>query len=155
MVAKKLEKNKLCFINDFDFHADQIPDMVFLSGFVGDSSLEGYTRLYLNVVLSEYYEIPSNAVLHFQHLPAAASPFGVTGLWIKKDAELIRKGLSTIETKAKFFSGDIQQNHVVPPAAPALGPTGVLNCTQAPETCGNTSWPGCPPENAAPDEKKA
>ena len=152
-MAEKVESS---FVNSLVSNPDEIPDIIFLSGFVGASSLEGYTRLYLNVVLSEFFEIPSDAVLHTLRLPLATSPFGETVLWVKKDAELIRKGKSTTETKAKFFSGEIQQNYVATaPANGSVGPTGVLNCTQSPETCGNTVWPGCPPQTPVPEQKPA
>lgn len=135
------------FVETLGSDPDNIPDVVILSGFPGKSSLENHTRLYLNVVLNEYYEIPTDAILHSMLLPASVSPFGVTCLWVKQEAELIRKGKSTPDVKAKFFSGDIQQNYVAPVQS---GPTGVLNCTQAPEVCGGTAWPGCPPQNPAP-----
>ncbi|BBL70809.1 hypothetical protein [Methylogaea oryzae] len=130
------------FVDTLAADPDNIPEMVSLSGFVGKSSLADHTRLYLNVVLSEYYEIPTDAILHSIRLPASVSPFGVSCLWIKGDAELIRRGKTTTETKARFFSGDIQKNYAA--AAAAAGPTGVKDCTQAPPVCGDTAWKGCP-----------
>ncbi len=148
------EKNETSFISSLVSDPDKVPDMIFLSGFVGPSSLQGYTRLYLNVVLSEYFEIPQDAVLHSLRLPAASNFLGETALWIKKDAELIRKGKATAETKAKFFSGEIQRNYVAAvPVAQPMWPTWVPNCTQSPETCGNTAWQGCPPQKPAPAAK--
>ncbi|MFZ6731631.1 hypothetical protein ACO0LG_06900 [Undibacterium sp. Ji42W] len=131
-----------------------IPDVVLLNGFVGHSALEGYTRLYLNAVLNEYYEIPSEAILHTA-APSASSnnPLETAYVWIKADAELIRKGKSVADTKLSFFNGPIQSAQAASAvsaasnaaqAAVAGGPTGVLNCTLAPAQCGNTAWPGCP-----------
>lgn len=121
---------------------DNIPDMILLNGFEGKSSLDGYTRLYLNAVLSEFYEIPQDAILHAADIPVShANPLSSRFLWVKADAELVRKGKRTADTKVKFLSGDIQRGQA---AAPAIGPTGVQNCTQAPAACGNTAWQGCP-----------
>jgi hypothetical protein len=128
-----------------------IPDVVLLNGFVGNSALEGYTRLYLNAVLNEYYEIPSEAILHTASASSSSNnPLETAYVWIKADAELIRKGKSVADTKLSFFNGPIQSAqaasaaNAAAQAAVAGGPTGVLNCTQAPAQCGNTAWPGCP-----------
>lgn len=128
-----------------------IPEMILLNGFVGKSAMDGYSRLYLNAVLNEYYEIPSDAILHSAAASLAAdNPLGTMYLWIKADAELIRKGKSVADTRINFFSGPIQSQQAaqsapaVPVAAPLVGPTGVLNCTQAAPVCGNTAWQGCP-----------
>ena len=138
-----------------------IPEVVLLNGFVGNSALEGYTRLYLNAVLNEYYEIPSEAILHTAAASASSNnPLETAYVWVKADAELIRKGKSIADTKISFFSGPIQSGQAADAAAAtaaanaaqaavAGGPTGVQNCTQAPALCGNTAWPGCP---AAPNK---
>lgn len=125
-----------------------IPDVVLLNGFVGNSALEGYTRLYLNAVLNEYYEIPSEAILHTATASASANnPLETSYVWIKADAELIRKGKTVADTRLSFFSGPIQSGQAAANAAQAAvagGPTGVQNCTQAPAQCGSTAWQGCP-----------
>lgn len=125
-----------------------VPDVILLNGFTGKSAMEGYTRLYLNAVLNEFYEIPSDAILHTASATTAAdNPLETSYLWIKADAELIRKGKSVADTKTCFFTGPIQSAQAAQTNAAAAvqsGPTGVQNCTQAPATCGNTAWPGCP-----------
>lgn len=130
------------FVDQLIEDPSNIPDMILLNGFEGRSALDGYTRLYLNAVLNEYYEIPQDAVLHAVPGNASpANPLATSYLWVKGDAELIRKGKSVAEQKMKFLSGDIQSGQ----SAVALdGPTGVLNCTQAAAVCGNTAWQGCP-----------
>lgn len=148
---------ELRFVDVLVTNPDQIPDMILLNGFSGKSSLEGYTRLYLNAVLNEYYEIPADCVLHtVVSVASGANPLETSFVWVKADAELIRKGKSVLETKTRFFTGPIQgaqaaqANPVNPngdaPAGQAKdGPTGVQNCTQAAAVCGDTAWPGCPP----------
>ena len=128
---------------------DNIPDVVLLNGFVGNSTLEGYTRLYLNAVLNEYYDVPSEAILHTA-TASGNNPLETTYIWVKAEAELIRKGKSIADTKVSFFNGPIQSNQAAEAAAAAAklavagGPTGVQNCTQAAPVCGNTAWQGCP-----------
>lgn len=130
------------FVDHLIGDPSQIPEMVLLNGYMGKSSLDGYSRLYLNAVCSEYYEIPGDAVLHSMKLPAASSPLGASCVWVKGDAELIRKGKTSADVKTRFFCGDIQKNQA---AAGLDGPTGVQHCTQTPPVCGNTAWQGCPP----------
>ncbi|MFA7241339.1 MAG: hypothetical protein WC091_14605 [Sulfuricellaceae bacterium] len=142
------------FVDQLITDPGNIPDMILLNGFEGKSSMEGYTRLYLNAVLNEYYEIPQEAVLHaVSGIASAAAPLASTYLWLKGDAELIRKGKSIADRKTKFLAGDIQSGQAAakpaatpdaPVAAPLDGPTGVQNCTQAPPVCGDTAWKGCP-----------
>lgn len=101
---------------------NKIPDMILLNGFEGKSSLEGYTRLYLNAVLNEYYEIPSAAVLHSAEAGSStANPLATKYVWIKSDAELIRKGKNTADRKVKYFTGDIQSSQAATvPIIPAV-----------------------------------
>lgn len=133
------------FVDHLVTDPSDIPKMILLNGFEGKSSLEGHTRLYLNAVLNEYYEIPLEAVLHSVPCMASpAAPLPTTYLWLKGDAELIRKGKSIADQKTRFLSGDIQSDHAAKAAAPIVGPTGIQNCTQAPALCGDTVWKGCP-----------
>lgn len=131
---------------------ENIPNMVLLNGFAGKSSLAGYVRLYLNAVLNEYYEIPMDAILHTVKISASASnPLETVYIWVQAEAELLRKGKSCTDSKTRFFSGDILANQTaqagagadaaaVPPEdGPAVGPTGLQNCTQSPDNCADTA----------------
>ena len=120
-----------------------IPDMVLLNGFAGKSALDGYTRLYLNAVLNEYYEIPSDAILHSAAHAETGNPLETVYVWIKADAGLIRKGKSIADTRTCFFAGPIQSAQAAQNTA-TVGATGVLHCTQAAAVCGDTAWAGCP-----------
>ncbi|HXL23520.1 MAG TPA: hypothetical protein VOA78_13715 [Candidatus Dormibacteraeota bacterium] len=97
------------------------PDALLLSGFVGASSEEGHTRLYLTATLEDYVEIPNDAILLTQEIPKDQSPMGGTLLWIKSDAELIHGKVGPNRLKAKFLEGRIQQEFVRAQAAGAPG----------------------------------
>ncbi len=121
-----------------------VPEMILLNGFTGKSSLDGYTRLYLNAVLNEFYDIPNGAILHSQ-ASAGAGALETSYVWVKADAELLRKGKSISDSKICFFTGPIQSEQAAKSgAAVNAGVTGVQNCTQAAEVCGHTAWQGCP-----------
>lgn len=113
-----------------------VPAMVVLSGFLGSSSLEGYKRVYLNAALSEFFEVPEAAILHAMKHAVSSSPLGETTLWLKRDAELIRNGANSVETRAQFFVGPIQQSYTTPPQCAG----GVQNCSQVENY---TAWAGC------------
>jgi len=128
------------------------PDALLLSGFLGASSEDDHTRLYLTATLDDYVEIPSDAILHTQEIPKDQSPLGGTLLWIKKDAELIHGKVGPNRTKAKFLEGRIQQEFVraqaavgigvdIPPSLP-LGPGCPTHFIQA---CPSLAQGFCPP----------
>src|SRR5215831_1068176 len=94
----------------------QPPDALLLTGYLGESSEEGHTRLHFDPELKNYVEIPNDAVLHTQPIPKESSSLGGHHVWIKRDAELIHGTVGPERTKAKFFEG---------PIAAAVGAAGV------------------------------
>lgn len=68
------------------------PQVLLLSGFPGESSVEGHARLYLDPELARWLEIPNDAILHSQEVPPHLSPFGGSYLWVDRHAELIQGG---------------------------------------------------------------
>jgi hypothetical protein len=88
------------------------PDTLLLSGYVGASSEDGHTRLYFDPQLSDYVEIPNDAILHTQEIPKDQSPLGGTLIWIKRDAVLVHGKVGPNRLKAKFLEGRIQQELV-------------------------------------------
>jgi hypothetical protein len=85
----------------------QPPDTLLLTGYLGESSEEGHTRLHFDPELKSYVEIPNDAILHTQPIPKEASSLGGHHVWIKRDAELIHGKVGPERTKAKFFEGPI------------------------------------------------
>ena len=89
-----------------------IPDLMMLWGYPGASSKEQHTRLYTAADLSDYYDIPTDQILHAVEIPLQQNPLGAVYLWMKKDARLTRKGDGGTAGRAGFFSGDIQNAYV-------------------------------------------
>ncbi len=87
-------------------------DALLLQGFLGASSEEGYTRLYFDPQLSDYVEIPNDAILHVQEIPKEQSPLGGNLVWIRRDAEVIHGKVGPDRLKAKFLEGRIQQEYM-------------------------------------------
>jgi hypothetical protein len=65
----------------------QPPATVMLTGFLGASSEDGHTRLYFDPHLSNYVEIPDDAILHRQ--ATGGGGLDASYLWIKRDADLM------------------------------------------------------------------
>jgi hypothetical protein len=103
----KLKKEH--FVSKVVTDPKQPPDTLLLMGYVGESSEEGYTRLYFDAQLSVYVEIPNTAILHIQEIPVEQSVLGESYVWIQKDAELVHGKVGPNRVKAKFLEGPIVQ----------------------------------------------
>jgi len=98
------------------------PELQLLAGFPGASSEEGHTRLYLEPLLSDYVEIPDDAILHVQHLPPEISPLGGAYLWVRRDAQVIHGKAGGERSKAGFLEGRIAQAYGAVPSSPPFCP---------------------------------
>ena len=69
--------------------SSQPPDAIVLTGFLGTSGRGGYRRLYLDVTLKDYVEIPNDDVRHVEWVGAEQSVFGRKAtLWVRRGAAL-------------------------------------------------------------------
>jgi hypothetical protein len=84
-----------------------VPDVMRLYGYPGASSEENHNRLYLNPDLSQYVEVPTNAILHRMAVPAEQDPNGAVLLWVRRDAALIQKAAPATQALAQYFAGAI------------------------------------------------
>src|SRR5687767_13365629 len=66
------------------------PQLQLLSGYLGASSVEGHVRLYTDVELGGYVEIPADAIRHTQELPRGRAPLGVSLVWVERGAGLFQ-----------------------------------------------------------------
>ena len=60
------------------------PETVLMTGFLGDSSEKGHTRLYLDLQLSSWYDIPNEAVLHSEDVSQAEQPLRADAVWVDR-----------------------------------------------------------------------
>lgn len=67
------------------------PDTLFLTGFIGRAVEPSHTRVYLDVMLAAYVDVPDDAVLHAQPMPASQSPVGGHFVWVARDQELVQR----------------------------------------------------------------
>jgi hypothetical protein len=97
------------FVSQIAKDPNKSADVVLLSGFPGPASESGHTRLYLNPQLSQYVEIPNEAVVHFQPVRSESSPQGGVYVWIQREAQLVRTKAGPERAQARFFEGPIAQ----------------------------------------------
>ncbi len=81
--------------HDLVFHIvknpQEPPEAFLLMGFAGRSAQEGHTRLYLDLLLSSFVELPDDAILHVVEIPASQSPLGGHYVWVRRDEELVQQ----------------------------------------------------------------
>ena len=82
-------------------------DTMLLTGLLGRSSEDGYTRVYFDYELRNYVEVPDDAILYSEPLPKETSPLGGVYLWLKRDAEVIQGKVGQNRNKSKFLEGPI------------------------------------------------
>jgi hypothetical protein len=84
-----------------------VPDVMRLYGYLGASSEENHDRLYLNPDLSQYVEVPRNAILHRMEVPREQDSNGAVVLWVRRDAALVYKSAPAAQALANYFAGAI------------------------------------------------
>jgi hypothetical protein len=127
------------FVRDIVSDPKNVPDVMLLYGYLGASSEEGHDRLYLSPDLTNYVEVPKDAVLHRMEAPKEQDPHGGVTLWVKKDAALIYKMAPAAEALAHYFAGAVQAGAGQAAGAAAVQPTPPL--TLFGPACGVT--PAC------------
>jgi hypothetical protein len=137
------------------------PDTQVLTGFVGKSSEDGYTRFYTDANLRDFVDIPDDAILHSEKVSPQASPLGGSHVWIDRNAEVIYGTVGPQRAKAKFFQGPIAAQAAagagpapLPPSpafpqcppspVPLYCPSPIPHCPQPTATCPMTPVVPCP-----------
>jgi hypothetical protein len=63
------------------------PELRYADGWVGLSNRRGYVRLYRDLALDEFWDVPENRVRHIHELPPSdALPFGLNVVWVDVSA---------------------------------------------------------------------
>ena len=138
------EKKPRDFVSKIVRDPKNPPKTTLLSGFLGQSSEEGHTRLYLDPELCDYVEIPDGAILHVAE-SKEDSPVAETLVWIQREAQLIHGEAGGARYKASFLEGRISQDYLAGAQAEQFDPS--LTAYQPPTlggACFPTRLPYCP-----------
>jgi hypothetical protein len=87
---------------------DQPPDAVPIYGILGKSPVASSVRLFLDVALTTYYDIPIEGIVKREKVPADQSPLGVDSslLFVLKGVKLVVHHTETRTVEEEFLSGD-------------------------------------------------
>jgi hypothetical protein len=130
-----------------------------LFGYPGRSAEPDATRLWLDLDLSSYVDVPNNSILYSETLAENQG----TIVWVRADAQLRYSSVSSHTAQAEFLAGAIATGHLG--AAPGvawaagMGPaasvacrnvSGIINCVSAGMICPTVLCPPsklglCPP----------
>src|SRR5262249_23923285 len=91
-----------------------------LAGWLGASTRAECWRLYLTPELNEYIEVAEADIVHKQSLAPEDSPLGGSVIWVNRDAKLYYVRVTTLESQAEFFAGDILQLYADQSGYPAM-----------------------------------
>jgi len=118
--------------------------LIQVQGFVGDSTVSGYFRLYADASLNNSIDIPESDVVHFEKLSAESSPMGGYKIWLNKDA-VFAVGDTGVKNRPqrKFLDGDL----VAQAKTDLVGYTPiswyVTGCNSGWHTCQSHFWTDC------------
>src|SRR3954451_10479374 len=84
------------------------PDDVPIYGILGKSPVASNVRLFLDVSLTTYYDIPIEGIVKREKVPADQSPLGVDSslLFVLKGIQLTAHHVETRSVEEEFLSGD-------------------------------------------------
>jgi hypothetical protein len=128
------------------------PDTIPIYGILGESPVASSVRLYLDIGMSTYYDIPIEGIADRQKVPADKSPLGVdsTLLFVRKGIRLVVHHTESRTVEEEFLSGDFTApGSFAPPGAPGPGPgPGIPPSEICPTNIGCT-FVACPPRTIA------
>src|SRR3954449_10554192 len=105
---------------------EESPDTIAIYGILGKSPVASSARLFLDVGLTTYYDIPVEGIVKREKVPADQSPLGVDSslLFVLKGIKLTAHHTQTRTVEEEFLSGDFTApgSFTPAPGVPQPGP---------------------------------
>lgn len=100
------------FVDRIVSDPSQPPEVAVFQGFVGASDREDHVRVYADVALSAWVDLPAAAVLHAVRLPAGQSPLGGSILLVDASATVrpFDHGEADEPTASDFLRGTVRDS---------------------------------------------
>lgn len=68
------------------------PRLKIVRGFVGKSSKKECIRIYLDVELRRYVDVPEESIVHAEVIPKTVMPLGCAYVWVHEDTRIFHYG---------------------------------------------------------------
>jgi hypothetical protein len=72
--------------------AEEPPRVRAIRGYIGESNKRGYARIYLDIELRRYVDIPEDGVVHAESISETVMPLGGVYVWVQADAQIFHYG---------------------------------------------------------------
>ena len=89
---KSVQLKPQAFISKLVKKAEQPPRVKTVRGYIGDSDKRGYVRIYLDIELRRYVDIPQDSIVHAEAIPETVMPLGCAYVWVQEDAKIFHYG---------------------------------------------------------------
>jgi hypothetical protein len=107
MGSKDHELEEDAFVNALVPDPSNVPDAMFLTGFLGTSCRDECLRLYLTADLRRFVEIDRSDVLHAQSLRSEYNLLGGSAVWVNRTARLVHSDTTALDAQTEFLRGDM------------------------------------------------
>ena len=86
---------------------DAPSNLITLIGFLGESSVRGHHRLFVNPALTCWLDVPDADIVYRHRIPEEEDKYGGRSvLYVKREAVLLKGEVTTAEAEAEFLDGD-------------------------------------------------
>ena len=80
------------FIADINRKTEGNPKVKIVRGYVGESDEKSHTRIYLDIEMQRFVDVPTEGIVHVADLRERNNPLAPVYLWVKSDASIIHHG---------------------------------------------------------------
>lgn len=80
------------FVSALVRDARKPPRLRAIRGYLGESSEKKHVRVYLDVELRRFVDIPADGIVHAEEIPKSVMPLGGVYLWVSEDARILHRG---------------------------------------------------------------
>lgn len=88
--AKAVRLKPHPFVSSIVRDPGKLPRLRVIRGYVGESGQKNHVRIYLNLELRHYVDVPADGIAHSQDAPEL--PLGGTYVWIREEAKISHGG---------------------------------------------------------------
>lgn len=93
MAASRVHRLKpQLFVSALVPNAKTPPKVRVIRGYVGESTEQNHTRVYLDVELRRFVDIPADSIVHSEEISPTVIPLGGMYVWVREDASILHRG---------------------------------------------------------------